>query len=50
MEIEILHTDVAIVGVLFSPRFPLSNGSKGSCLVTVLVLSKAVKGSVVKLP
>jgi len=44
---KILHTNV-VVGVLFSIRFPLPNGSKGSCFATILVLSNAVKGSAAK--
>lgn len=45
MSIQILHTDI---GVLFSARFPLPNGSKGSCFTAILVLSNAVKGSTAK--
>jgi len=44
-----IHTDIVVEDVLSSIRFPLSNGSKGSCFVVILVLSNAVKGSVAKL-
>lgn len=42
---KILHTDV---GVLFSARSSLPNGSKGSCFTAILVLPNAVKGSTAK--
>jgi len=44
-----IHTDIIVEDVLSSIRFPLSNGSKGSCFIgVILVLSNAVKGSVAK--
>jgi hypothetical protein len=43
-----IHTDIVVEDILSSIRFPLSNGSKGSCFAVILVLSNAVKGSVAK--